>query len=384
MINKKICMAILVGISCLTMGCKETTDQQQQQQTNTKTESVIPVTLKAYFSEYFKIGTAISRAQIMLELPEQLDVAREQFNTFTPENSMKWERIHPTLNEFDFVAADALVEFAQKNNQQLVGHTLVWHSQTPDWVFEDENGITLSREALLKRMEDHINAVAGRYKGKIFAWDVVNEAFNEDGSLRESKWSQIIGDDFIEQAFMFAKKAAPNAKLYYNDYNLFKPEKRAGVIELVKRLQSKNIQIDGVGMQAHYALDYPDLSQAEDSIVEFSETGVDVMITELDISVLPFPEGEAQGADISLDIALQQEFNPYAQGIPDDVNAQLAKRYQDLFKILKKHSDKVGRVTFWGVSDATTWRNDWPMKGRTDYPLLIDRNLQVKDFVSTL
>jgi len=382
MINKKIGMAVIVGISCLTMGCKEAIVQDQQ--TNTKTESVIPVTLKAHFSEYFKIGTAISRAQIMLEIPEQLDVAREQFNTFTPENSMKWERIHPTLNEFDFVAADALVEFAQKNDQQLVGHALVWHSQIPDWAFEDENGITLSREALLKRMEDHINAVAGRYKGKIFAWDVVNEAFNEDGSLRESKWSQIIGDDFIDQAFIYAKKAAPNAKLYYNDYNLFKPEKRAGVIALVKRLQSKNIQIDGVGMQAHYSLDYPDLSQTEDSIVEYSATGVDVMITELDISVLPFPEGETQSADISLDIALQQEFNAYSQGIPDDVNVQLAKRYQDLFKILKKHSDKVSRVTFWGVSDATTWRNDWPMKGRTDYPLLIDRNLQVKDFVSTL
>ena len=380
--NKKIGIAMLVGISCLTMGCKESTDQQKQIEEELKT--AVPVTLKAQFSEHFKIGTAISRAQIMLELPEQLEVAREQFNSFTPENSMKWERIHPSPDQFDFEASDALVAFAEENNQQLVGHTLVWHSQTPDWVFEDENGNPLNRDGLLKRMEDHINAVAGRYKGKIFAWDVVNEAFNEDGTLRESKWSQIIGDDFIDQAFMFAKKAAPNAQLYYNDYNLFKPEKRAGVIALVKRLQSKNIQIDGVGMQAHYSLDYPDLSQAEDSIVQFSETGVDVMITELDISVLPFPEGEAQGADISVDVALQQEYNPYSQGLPAEVNDKLAKRYKELFTILKKHSDKVGRVTFWGVSDATTWRNDWPMKGRTDYPLLIDRNLQVKDFVSTL
>lgn len=382
MIGKKMGILSLVASICVTAGCQETRIQYKQQDAGLA--SAAPVTLKGQFNEYFKIGTAISRSQIMLELPEQLDVARTQFNTFTPENSMKWERIHPQLNQYDFDVSDKLVAYAQRNNQQLIGHTLVWHSQTPDWVFEDSYGNPLSRDGLLKRMKDHIDTVAGRYKGKIFAWDVVNEALNEDGSLRASKWRQIIGDDFIEQAFKFAKQAAPNAKLYYNDYNLFKPEKRAGVVALVKRLQSKNIQIDGVGLQAHYSLDYPDLSQMEDSIVAFGETGVDVMITELDISVLPFPEGEAQGADISLDIALQQEYNPYSKGLPKDVNQQLAERYQALFSILKKHRDKVGRVTFWGISDATTWRNDWPMKGRTDYPLLIDRQLQIKDFVGSL
>ncbi|MEM5547172.1 endo-1,4-beta-xylanase [Pseudoalteromonas fuliginea] len=380
--KNKLTIAILLGMPSLALGCNGAAEQSKPTLKSQKAPEQL--TLKAQFKDHFKIGTAISRDQILGALPEDLNVAKAQFNTFTPENSMKWERIHPELETYDFEAADALVEYAQENNQELVGHTLVWHSQTPDWVFEDDQGEPLTRDALLKRMQNHINAVAGRYKNRIFAWDVVNEALNEDGTLRESKWSTIIGDDFIEYAFKYAKQAAPNAKLYYNDYNLYKPEKRAGAIALIKNLQSKGIQIDGIGMQAHYSLDNPELSLMEDSIVAYAATGIDVMITELDISVLPFPEGEEQGADISLDIALQERFNPYPDGLPSEVNTQLGERYRAVFNILKKHDDKVSRVTFWGISDARTWRNDWPMQGRTDYPLLIDRELKLKSFVSDL
>ncbi|MCI2285280.1 endo-1,4-beta-xylanase [Colwellia sp. MSW7] len=276
------------------------------------------------------------------------------------------------------------VEFANKNNHFFTGHTLVWHSQVPDWVFEHKDGTPLNRAELLARMEDHINTVAGRYAGKIDAWDVVNEALNEDGTLRESKWLSIIGDDFIEQAFMLAAKAAPNAKLYYNDYNLYKPEKRNGVLNLVKRLQNKGIRIDGVGMQAHYSLTKPDLTEIEDSIKAYSALNMDVLITELDVSVIPFPDEKNMGADVSLSMELQESFNPYPDALPVEVENQLGDRYRALFNIFNRHQEVIKRVTFWGVSDANTWRNDWPMPGRTDYPLLFDRQLKAKPFVSSL
>lgn len=343
-----------------------------------------PLILKDLFLDKYKVGTALSREQIIGKETDILPFVNRHFNAITPENSMKWERIHPEYGVYDFEAADALVEFANKNNHFFIGHTLVWHAQVPDWVFEHKDGTPLNRSELLKRMEAHINTVAGRYKGKIDAWDVVNEAFNEDGSLRESKWSAIIGDDFIDQAFIMAAKAAPNAKLYYNDYNLYKPEKRNGVLRLVKSLQSKGIKIDGVGMQAHYSLDTPELTEIEDSIKAYSALNVDVLITELDVSVLPFPDENNMGADVSLNFDLQAEFNPYPDSLPTSVENQLGERYKALFNIFNRHRNVIKRVTFWGVSDAQTWKNGWPMTGRSDYPLLFDRQLQAKSFVSSL
>ncbi|XPF94470.1 endo-1,4-beta-xylanase [Colwellia sp. RE-S-Sl-9] len=340
--------------------------------------------LKELFANKYKIGTALSREQIIGNSTNVLPFVNQQFNAVTPENSMKWERIHPEDGVYDFEAADALVEFSNKNNHFFTGHTLVWHSQVPDWVFEHKDGTPLNRAELLKRMEDHINTVAGRYAGKIDAWDVVNEALNEDGTLRKSKWLNIIGDDFIEQAFIMAAKAAPKAKLYYNDYNLYKPEKRNGVLNLVKRLQSKGIRIDSVGMQAHYSLTSPSLTEVEDSIKAYSALNIDVLITELDVSVIPFPDEKNMGADVSLNMKLQDEFNPYPNGLPTEIENQLGDRYRALFNIFNKHQDVIKRVTFWGVSDANTWRNDWPMPGRTDYPLLFDRQLKAKPFVSSL
>lgn len=345
-----------------------------------------PIVLKDAFAGKFMIGTALPTSAVLNPTNAKLTrLIESQFNSITPENNMKWESIQPTPNQWNFEGPDAMVDFAEKNDMFLVGHTLVWHSQAPEWIFKDNNGNVISREALLKRMEHHINTVAGRYRGRIQAWDVVNEALNEDGTLRESKWQQIIGDDYIDYAFQYAAKAAPNAKLYYNDYNLFKPEKRQGVVSLVKHLQSKGIRIDGVGMQGHYALDYPaDLSQVEDSIIAYAELGVGVDITELDITVLEFPDEDNQGADVSLNIQLQERFNPYKKGLPKHVEKQLADRYRAIFAILNRHADKVDRVTMWGTHNSMSWRNNWPMNGRTDYPLLFDRKLKQQPFVATL
>lgn len=380
-------VALASAISIALSACTSDNNTNNSSVTTSAVKSTVTnakLSVKSAFAGKYKIGTALSREQIIGKSTSILPFVNAQFNAITPENSMKWERIHPELNTYDFEAADALVEFSNKNNHFITGHTLVWHSQVPDWVFEHKDGTQLNRAELLKRMEEHINAVAGRYAGKIDAWDVVNEALNEDGTLRESKWYSIIGDDFIDHAFIIAAKAAPNAKLYYNDYNLYKPEKRQGVINLVKRLQDKGIRIDGVGMQAHYSLTSPNLNQVEDSIKAYKALNVDVLITELDVSVIPFPDEKNMGADVSLNIALQESFNPYPKELPTEVSQELGARYQSLFNIFNRHQDAIKRVTFWGVNDAQTWRNDWPMPGRTDYPLLFDRQLKAKPFVSTL
>ncbi|MBT0586289.1 endo-1,4-beta-xylanase [Alteromonas oceanisediminis] len=365
-------------VSCTSLIEKAQADKKGSSQQN-------ELILKQHFSESFEIGTAISADQILgnTEL-DDLAIVRRHFNSFTPENAMKWESIHPRPEQFEFSISDALVDFGMEKNINVVGHTLVWHSQTPDWVFENGAGERTSRDVLLERMKNHIHTVAGRYAGKIFAWDVVNEALNEDGTYRQSPWFEIIGEEFIYYAFKFAQESAPNAKLYYNDYNLFKPAKRKGAIRIAKMLQEKGIRIDGIGIQGHYALDYPNLTMTEDSIIAFSKLGVDVPITELDVSVLEFPDEDNQGADVSLNIELSAKFNPYSEALPRSVHEQLGFRYKQIFEVLRRHQDKISRVTFWGVHDQQSWRNDWPMKGRTDYPLLIDRNGDVKDFVSSL
>ena len=360
-------LAAMSCVSLLLVGCAK--DQQAASQTDS---------LKAAYQDHFLIGTAIGNNQIMQPNPAVSQLIAQQFNAVTPENDMKWERIHPLPDKFDFTAADKLVELAQKNNMFITGHTLMWHSQAPDWVFENEQGQFVDRETLLKRLKNHIETVVGRYKGRIQSWDVVNEALNEDGSLRNSKWRQIIGDDLIEKAFEYAHAADPDAELYYNDYNLYAPQKRAGAVRIVRQLKAKGLRIDGVGMQGHYSLGYPDLKEVEDSIIAYAAEGVKVMITELDVSVLPFPEGAEAGADINQNLALQEKFDPYRNGLTPEASDKLTQTYADLFTIFLRHKQDITRVTLWGTDDSMTWRNNWPMNGRTDYPLLFDRKLQAK------
>lgn len=341
-------------------------------------DTVNAPTFRDEFSGRFRIGAALNLDQIMGQEIGILDFVARQFNALTAENEMKWERIHPGEGEYNWESSDTLVKFCKANDIFLTGHALIWHQQTPDWVFEDENGEPASRELLLERMEEHINTIVGHFNGAVPSWDVVNEALNEDGSMRESKWQQIIGDDFVEKAFEFAHKADPNAKLYYNDYNLFKPEKRAGAVWLVKQIQDKGIPVHGIGMQGHYGLDHPgDLTELEDSILAYAELG-DVMITELDVSILPFPEEGIEGADLNINMELKAKYNPYTEGLPADVQGAQNKRFLDIFTVFLKHQDKISRVTFWGVNDGHSWKNGWPMQGRTDYPLMIDRNNDLK------
>lgn len=336
-----------------------------------------PLPLKEAAEGDFYIGAALNYNQINGKEHEAIEIIKKEFNTISPENVLKIGPVHPKQQDYNFEPADKFVAFGVENKMFIVGHTLVWHSQVPDWLFVDEKGREVSRDTLLQRMQSHVTTVVGRYKGKIGGWDVVNEALEDDGSLRQSKWLTIIGEGYLQKAFEYAKAADPDAELYYNDYNLWKPAKRKGAVRLVKSLQEKGIQVDGIGMQGHYGIDYPSLKDLEASIEAFAALGVKVMVTELDIDLLPNPTGR-QGADIVHTVEAQEGFNPYADGLPDSVEQKLTRRYAELFTLFQKHSDKIDRVTLWGVADHNSWLNNWPMQGRTSYPLLFDRQYQPK------
>ncbi|ARS36457.1 endo-1,4-beta-xylanase [Pontibacter actiniarum] len=362
-------------LAAIAFGCTEAqpaaTEEAAQEQAATA-----PASLKDAFEQDFHVGAALNGYQASGKDAKATAIITRQFNTISPENLLKWGSVHPQPGEYTFGPADEYVALGEKHNMFVVGHTLVWHNQTPNWVFEDGKGKPASKEALLQRMEDHINTVAGRYKGRVDGWDVVNEALNDDGTLRESKWHSIIGEEYLEKAFRLAHKAAPDAELYYNDYNLWKPAKRDGAIRLVQHLQRQGVQVDGIGMQGHWGLEHPSIGQIEESILAFSKLGK-VMITELDIDVLPNPSNR-NGADIDATFDFDEKYNVYTNGLPDSVQQQLARRYADIFALFHKHRDKISRVTFWGVTDANSWLNDWPIQGRTSHPLLFDRNYNPK------
>lgn len=327
--------------------------------------------LKDAFKDKFYVGAALNRAQILGTDSVSSPLVTSQFNTITGENCMKWDSIHPQPGKYDFALADSFVALGERNKMFIIGHCMVWHAQVPNWVFEDSAGNALSRDSLLKRLHDHIFAVMGRYKGRVQGWDVVNEALNEDGTLRQSKWLQIIGEDYIQKAFEYAKEADPSAELYYNDYNIEQPAKRDGALKLLKDLQAKGVKIDGVGIQGHYHLDTPSLEDIDKSIDEYSKLGLKVMFTEVDINVLPRPEN-LSGADVSQKFEMTKESNPYPDNLPDSVEQALAKRYADMFEVFLKYKN-VSRVTFWSITDKESWLNNWPINGRTNYPVLFDR-----------
>ena len=334
-------------------------------------------TLKDAYNGCFLVGAALNPSQFTGENARQAALIKAQFDTISPENVLKWERVHPQPDKYNFGPSDQYVDFGQQNHMFIIGHTLIWHSQTPKWVFEDANGNPVSRKVLLKRMRDHIQTVVGRYKGRVNGWDVVNEVVSDDGTMRQSPWMKIIGPDYIEKAFEYAHKADPKAQLYYNDYSLENEVKRKGALELVRKLKAKHVPITGVGLQDHVSLDWPTTEQLNTTIDDFGKLGMKVMITELDVDVLPWPTPQ-QTADVSLRVASNPQLNPYRDGLPDAVQQQLANRYADLFRAYASHCGVVTRVTFWGVNDGDSWKNGWPVRGRTNYPLLFDRNDQPK------
>lgn len=275
---------ITLGIGILSLGflaCNNVSHHKQE-----------VTSLAKAFEGKFLIGAALNSAQILGEDTAALKLVASQFNSIVAENSMKSEVLQPQAGVFDFTESDKLVELGQKNKAFVVGHNLVWHSQAPAWFFVDKEGNDVSRDTLIERMKNHIHEVVGRYRGKIKGWDVVNEALNEDGSLRKSKFYHIIGPEYIELAFQFAHEADQDAELYYNDYNMYKPEKRKGAVHLIENLKAKGLRVDAIGMQAHYGLNKDLTKEIEESIMAFANTGVKVMITELDVSVLPFPAEE--------------------------------------------------------------------------------------------
>jgi len=333
--------------------------------------------LKEAYKDKFLVGVAINKNQLSEESSKTLELVKTQFNSIVAENCMKSESVQPHQGRFIFDDSDKFVEFGEANNMFIIGHTLVWHSQTPEWLFIDKNGNDVSRDTLISRMKSHIYTVVGRYKGRVQGWDVVNEAISDNGGLRNSKWMQIIGPEYIELAFRFANEADPEAELYYNDYSMYKPDKRDEAVKIAKNLITKGIRVDGIGMQSHYGLTQDVFNELENSISAYSDLGLKVMVTELDVTVLPFPDKKIT-ADISENFEFKAEYDPFKGGLPDSVQARLTDYYYRLFEIYNKHSDKISRVTFWGVNDGQSWRNNWPVEGRTDYPLIFDRRNRPK------
>jgi endo-1,4-beta-xylanase len=327
--------------------------------------------LKDAYAGKFLVGAALNQKQFTELNAAETALIAKHFNTITPENALKWESLHPQLDKYDFTAADRYVEFGEKHDMFIIGHTLVWHHQTPADVFE-ENGKPASREVLLERMRTHIHIVVGRYKGRVKGWDVVNEALEKDGSLRQSPWLRIIGKDYIQKAFEFAHEADPAAELYYNDYSIENEPKRNGAIALVKQLQAAGVKVSGIGIQEHVSLNWPTPKQLDATLTAFGKLGIKTMITELDVDVLPGRNNEGS-AEISLRNAANPKLNPYTNSLPAEMQQTLAKRYAELFTVYCKHSSTLSRVTFWGVTDGDSWLNDWPIPGRTSYPLLFDR-----------
>jgi endo-1,4-beta-xylanase len=328
-----------------------------------------PTNLKEAYSAEFALGAAID-APNLTEAEQALLLAN--FTNITPENCMKPGPIEPEEAKFTFERADALVSFAQGNGLKVNGHCLVWDEQCPEWFFLD-SGKPAGRDVVLKRMIDHITTEVTHFKGKVFSWDVVNEGLSDGPEyLKPTRWQKSIGDDYIAQAFIAASKADPQAELYYNDYNIEQPGKRAKALRLIRDLKKQKIRIDGIGIQGHWELDKIPYQDIEDSIIAFHDEGLKVMITELDLDVVL---RRMTGADVAAHE--QSTDDPYAKGCPPEILERQADQYGRLFALFRKRADMISRVTFWGLDDGDSWLNTWPRK-RTNYPLLWGRDLRPK------
>jgi endo-1,4-beta-xylanase len=325
-----------------------------------------PPALKDAYSQDFPIGVAVNQRQCAGQDKRGDSIIKANFDSITPENVLKWEFVHPKPATYAFAGPDQYVKFGEENHMLIVGHTLVWHSQTPRWVFQDTNGQPLDREALLKRMHDHIQTVVGRYKGRIKVWDVVNEALNEDGTLRRSPWLKIIGEDYIAKAFQYAHEADPGAVLRYNDFALEFKAKRKGAIALIKKLQAQGVPVTAIGLQGHANLNWPTAEQEDAAITDLAGLKLPLMVTEMDIDCSRGGQ-RMTSADVAANARLQAEGRSSTTVLSAALQQQLASRYSELFGVFVKHKDAVKLVTLWGVTDADSWR----ARGN---PLLFDRN----------
>lgn len=373
---------ILLTVFVVFINCKNH-DPEIDKQTN--------LTLKESFKNEFLIGMAVNEEISSGQDSVSQNIILQQFNAITPENVMKAERINPKPGIYNFKPADDFVAFGKKNKMFMIGHTLIWHNQTPDWFFQDKKGNPNTKEAQMERMRTYIETVAGRYAGKVQAWDVVNEVLDENGAYRPTTWVNSIGngDTLVKNAFKFTSKYAPNTELYYNDFNAWRPTKRDGIMRMVRMLKKEGVRIDGIGIQGHWGLNYPKKEYIEAAIDSFASLGVKVMITELDIDVLPLTkEGQIIGTGLLHPQYELEEFkaflDPYRNGLPMNVEQQLANRYAELFEIFYKKRDKIARVAIWGLHDGMSWKNDYPIANRTNYPLLYDRNKKPKKALNAI
>ena len=349
----------------------------QQPIAQTKTKGVLNQNtpergLKDYYKNYFPIGVAVSPK--LLEDTLSANLIMHQFNSLTAENVMKMGPIHPEENRYNWTPADNIVDFAQKNGFLLRGHNLCWHNQTPKWFFTEGDSIgnqppkKVTKEVLLARLKQHITDVVTRYKGKIYAWDVVNEAILDGGDkvYRESEFYKIIGEEYIERAFEYAHAADPQAKLFYNDYNTENALKRDRIYQLVKKLKDKGVPIHGVGLQGHWSIYEPSATELEASITKFASLGLELQFTEVDVSV--YPKQHERSTEPFRGIA---EYTP-------DMEQKQAAQYKMLFDIFRKHKNVITSVTFWNLSDKSSWLDNFPIPKRKDFPLLFDKDYQPK------
>ncbi len=341
------------------------------------------LSLKETMGKHMLIGVAVNQWQAAGEQPKATDIIRQHFNQAVAENVMKGEVVSPAEGRYDFTLADEFMDYCDSLGLTVTGHCLVWHSQPPKWIFTDKEGKEVSREVLIRRMVNHINTVMGRYKGRIKGWDVVNEMVEDDGSMRKTPYYRIIGPDYIEIALKAAHAADPDAELYLNDFSMAKPGKRATYVKMINDLRAKGCRIDAIGMQSHNGMDYPNTKDYEASIEAFAATGVKVMITELDFNCLPNPT-EFSGAEIGQNFDYEKKYNPYADGITEKEAQKIDDRMMEFFNLYSKHRDVISRVTLWGVEDGTSWLNDWPIKGRTNFPLLFTRSGEAKPVVERI
>ena len=339
-------------------------------------------TLKDAYADSFMIGCAVNPLHTGGHLEQATDLILEHFNAISPENCLKPEAVQPRPGVWTFDDADEFVKFGEEHDLWMLGHTLVWHNQTPSFYWEKPDGTPKTREELIETMRAHIETVAGRYAGRIDAWDVVNEIIGEFGEYRNKGWVKAFGGDgyeVVRNAFIFADRYAPDAELYYNDFNVWRPAHVDGIVTMVRKLQAEGIRIDGVGIQAHWGLNYPKTEYIEHAIDTLHSLGVKVMITELDVDVLPITrEGQVIGQSLTDPLYQHEEFeeylDPYKDGLPTEVEEQLADRYEELFRIFYNRRDKIDRVTLWGLTDDSSWKNGYPVPGRTNYPLLWNRD----------
>ena len=348
--NQRSCFALMVCLVCMLSFFLSPTYAQKG--------------LKNYYKGYFDIGVAVKPSE--LKNVDEAKLVTQQFNSITAENAMKMVSLQPRENRFFWTDADAIVDFALQNKMKVRGHTLCWHTQAPDWIFKDSLGNDASKEVLFQRLKKHINTVVSRYKGRIYAWDVVNEVVPDDAALfRNSKWYQITGEDFIAKAFEYAHEADPKAILFYNDYNTEIPAKREKIYNMLKGLLAKGVPIHGMGLQGHWSVNNPSREELEKSIQMFSSLGLQIQVTELDISVYSGRQGGQIGRNQRTEQAI---FTP-------EMEQQQIEKYKMIFDVFRKYRKEITGVTFWNLSDRYTWLN---MRGRKNFPLLFDEDLKPK------